>query len=124
LCRLEDFSVLLQRQVNHPVPLPPPWALMIRPTVLMEYLLPKGGGATAGRRRGEGGGGAVADFSDVGAVGCAEGGDVAASGDAGAAAVCPVLEGEVDGGGMVCVEDLEVGGKYRIPKKKRGWSTY
>lgn len=73
------------------------------------------------RRRG---GGAVADFSDVGAVGCAEGGDVAASGDAGAAAVCPVLEGEVDGGGMVCVEDLEVGGKYRIPKKKRGWSTY
>ena len=35
----------------------------------------------------------------------------------------PVLEGGVDGGGLVSVEDLKVGGKYRIPKKKRGWCT-
>ena len=41
-----------------------------------------------------------------------------------AAAGGPVLEGGVDGGDLVSVEDLEVGGKYRIPKKKRGWCTY
>jgi hypothetical protein len=41
--------------------------------------------------------------------------DVAASQFAG---VMPI-----DGGGLVSVEDLEVGGKYRIPKKKSGCTT-
>jgi hypothetical protein len=30
-----------------------------------------------------------------------------------------VMDGRVDGGGLVSAEDLEVGGGYRIPKKRK-----
>jgi hypothetical protein len=42
-----------------------------------------------------------------------------------AAAGVPVWEQEkVDARGLVSLEDLEVGGNYRMPKKKKEWWTY
>jgi hypothetical protein len=53
----------------------------------------------------------------------ANGAPIVCSADA--AAGVPVVEQEkVDARGLVSSEDLEVGGKYRIPKKKREWWTY
>ena len=78
LCRLKDFGLPLQWRVN-PSPLPSPWTLMIRPALVMEYLLPKGGVAAEGRRSGGGGGQCYCQcrqcrgcwwFGDCGGDGC------------------------------------------------------
>jgi hypothetical protein len=53
------------------------------------------------------------------------GGGVPILSGADTAAGVPVLEQDkVDARGLVSFEDLEVGGNYRIPKKKREWWTY